>query len=39
MKNNTKMQIQELMNDKILKEAELEAIKKKLRQLILNTPK
>jgi hypothetical protein len=39
MKNNTAMQIQQLMNDKILKEAELEAIKKKLRQLILNTLK
>ena len=33
------MQIQQLMNDKILKEAELEAIKKKLRQLILSTLK
>jgi hypothetical protein len=39
MKNDTAMQIQQLMNDKILKEAELEAIKKKLRQLILNTLK
>jgi len=39
MKNNIAMQIQQLMNDKILKEAELEAIKKKLRQLILNTLK
>jgi hypothetical protein len=39
MKNNTAMQIQQLMNDKILKEAELEAIKKKLRQLILSTLK
>lgn len=39
MKNDTKMQIEQLMNDKIRKEAELEAIKKKLRQLILNTLK
>jgi hypothetical protein len=39
MKNDTSMQIQQLMNDKKLKEAELEAIKKKLRQLILNTLK
>jgi hypothetical protein len=31
------MQIEQLMNEKLRKEVELEEIKKKLRQLILNT--
>ena len=37
MKYDTQMEIEQLMNEKLRKEAELEQIKKKLRELILST--
>lgn len=37
MKYDTQMEIEQLMNEKLRKEAELELIKKKLRELILST--